>query len=65
MVEWSKDHVVVICPYNSNSGLIGGILVKLETGHDLQVERGDHQLGWSSGMWKVGIFKAVAPARVD
>jgi hypothetical protein len=31
MVEWSEDHVAAISPYNSNSGLIGGILVKLKT----------------------------------
>jgi hypothetical protein len=32
MVGWSEDHMAVIGPLNSNSGLMGGILVKLETG---------------------------------
>jgi hypothetical protein len=30
MAEWSEDHVTVIGLYNSNSSLIGGILVKVE-----------------------------------
>jgi hypothetical protein len=34
MVGWSEDHVTIIGPLKSNSGLIGGILVKLETGWD-------------------------------
>jgi hypothetical protein len=32
MAGWSKDHVAAIGPLNSNSVLMGGILVKLETG---------------------------------
>jgi hypothetical protein len=32
MAEWSVDHVAAIGPCNSNSGLIGGIMFKLEIG---------------------------------
>jgi hypothetical protein len=32
MAGWSDDHVAAIAPLNSNSGLMSGILVKLETG---------------------------------
>jgi hypothetical protein len=32
MVEWSEDHVAAIGTLNSNTGLIGGILVKPEIG---------------------------------
>jgi hypothetical protein len=35
MAEWSEDHVAAKGPCNSNSGLIGGIMVKLETGRGL------------------------------
>jgi hypothetical protein len=34
MAEWSEDHVAAIGFLNSNSSLIGGILVKPETGRD-------------------------------
>jgi hypothetical protein len=32
MDKWSEDHVAAVRSINSNSGLIGGILVKPETG---------------------------------
>jgi hypothetical protein len=43
MVEWLKDHMVVICPSNSNFGLIAGTWLKWRPGGPLG-ESGDNWL---------------------
>jgi hypothetical protein len=62
MVEWMEDHVAAIGPLKLNSILVVRILAKLEGG-TLRWKGEDRRLGRSvSGVWKAGIFKAVAPA---
>jgi hypothetical protein len=62
MDEWSEDHVMAIGSLNSNLGLVGRIWLNWRPGGALRFK--GETVDWDgqgSGMWKAGVFKAVAP----
>jgi hypothetical protein len=65
MAEWSEYHVAAICSIKLNCVLVVRFWLNGRLGGALKWKGEDHRLGRSrSGVWKVGIFKVIAPTCV-